>query len=555
MKQALAAVAWEQMAADWLLREAPLGLLITDFDLTIVAWNRWLETRSGRSAAEMVGRNLLEAYPEIVERGLERYYRDALAGRVQVLSQYFHHHLLPMPSTYQPGPEQMAQTAQIIPLTQDDQVVGTLTFIIDVTERVAREQMLMEINRRLEESLAELQAAQARIVQQERLAAVGQLTAGLAHHLNNILAGMLLATDLLLHSPSLPDPAHDRLTRIKDLGQRAAHLVQQLLDFSGKSLYRLERFDLGLLLREIIRDLERTLPPLIRIRRDIEPGAYPIRADAAQIRRVVSNLIDNARDAMPEGGILTFRLSPLRLRPGQTPPLPDMPPRLWWVLSISDTGVGIPPEVLPRVFEPFFSTKGMTETTGLGLTQAYGIVRQHHGHIVVTSQVGEGTTVTLYLPAAQEERKEEEKEAGWPCGHGETLLLVDGDEFLLDTTRMLLEELGYRVLTARNSREALTLGAQHGEEIALAVIDAMLLTADGTPLYRTLRQRIPGLETVLLSHFPRNAGLDPRAEEGVRGWVVKPFTVEQLAQAVQAALPDKVVHGEPTADPPRQVKG
>ncbi|MGQ9600766.1 MAG: ATP-binding protein [Anaerolineae bacterium] len=140
---------------------------------------------------------------------------------------------------------------------------------------------------------------------------------------------------------------------------------------------------------------------------EIDPGDYPVRGDPAQIRQALSNLVENACEAMPEGGTLTFKLSPLRLLPGQPAPLPDMPAGLWWVLSISDTGVGIPPEVLPRVFEPFFSTKGMAETTGLGLTQVYGIVRQHRGHIVMTSQAGWGTTVTLYLPATEEERAEE----------------------------------------------------------------------------------------------------------------------------------------------------
>jgi signal transduction histidine kinase len=261
---------------------------------------------------------------------------------------------------------------------------------------------LQESHRRLEETLAQLQATQEQVVQQERLAAVGQLAAGIAHNFNNILCGVILAVDVLRRQENLPLPAGDLLLQIKGESERAAHLVQQLLDFSRKSLRWLEPFDLALLLEEWVESSERALPSNIDVRLEMEPGSALVHADRVQVQQILANLTDRAQHAMPDAGTLTFRLSDFSLAPGEPPPVPDMPAGRWLVLAVTDTGPGFPHEVLPHLFEPFFTTGRVDESMGLGLAQVYGIVMQHEGHIQVTSQVEKGTTFTIYFPAPQQ---------------------------------------------------------------------------------------------------------------------------------------------------------
>jgi signal transduction histidine kinase len=270
-----------------------------------------------------------------------------------------------------------------------------------VEEKERASAALQESHRRLEETLAQLKATQEQVVQQERLAAVGQLAAGIAHDFNNILSGVILAADLLRRQQGMPPEADATLLCIKDESQRAARLVQQLLDFSRKSLRRLEPFDLALLLQEWVESSQRALPADIDVRLETEPGSYLVQADRAQVQQILANLADRAQQAMPDGGTLAFRLSHSSLAPGEPPPVPDMPAGRWLVLTATDTGLGFRPEVLPHIFEPFFTTRGVGESMGLGLAQVYGIVMQHEGHIHVTSQAEKGTTFTIYLPAPQ----------------------------------------------------------------------------------------------------------------------------------------------------------
>ncbi|MGD2206000.1 MAG: response regulator [Anaerolineae bacterium] len=268
-----------------------------------------------------------------------------------------------------------------------------------VEEKERASAALQESHRRLKETLAQLQAAQEQVIQQERLAAVGQLAAGIAHDFNSLLTSIILSAEMLQRDPNMPETAAKNLDLIVTQSQRTAHLIQQLLDFSRKSIRRLQPLDLASLLQDLIRDLAPSLPGHIRVIQEISPGTYPLRADLGQMRQILVNLTDNACDAMPHGGQLTFRLSTLHLSPGDPPPCPEMSPGTWWALSVSDTGVGIPPEALTHLFEPFFTTKAVGKGVGLGLAQVYGIVRQHEGHIDVISQVENGATFTIYLRA------------------------------------------------------------------------------------------------------------------------------------------------------------
>lgn len=296
----------------------------------------------------------------------------------------------------------------------------------DITKRKQAEEALQQSNHRLQEALAELKQTQEKMVQQERLAAVGQLAAGIAHDFNNILTSMLGYAQLLRMSLDTPEVVRADLEKIIASGQRAAYLVHQILDFSHKSIRRPKQLDLDPFIKEIVKFLEEAIPETIHLSLEIEPGDYLVEADPTQIQQMLTNLVLNARDAMPMGGELRVILSREETQSevncvgcNQTV-MGD-----WISLTITDTGSGIPAEVLFHIFEPFFTTKEIGQGSGLGLSQVLGIIQQHDGHIVVNSRIGRGTTFTSYLPPLMPRQKNTELGETAPMrpGQDETYLL------------------------------------------------------------------------------------------------------------------------------------
>jgi len=236
---------------------------------------------------------------------------------------------------------------------------------------------------------------------EQQLVAVEQLAAGLAHHFNNLLQVIAFAAELSRRNLDNPTLVKEGLDRIIQYNQEAAFLIQQLVDFSRQPIAEKQTINLASLVTETLVLLENILPKDIHLSLDIErtQESYLMAADSDQLRRALTNLALNAWDAMPMGGRLDFRLSCFTANSGNRPPVPQMHAGPWLVLSISDSGSGILQDILPHIFEPFFTTKELGQGTGLGLAQVYGIVKQHNGHIEVNSQIGQGTTFIIYLPA------------------------------------------------------------------------------------------------------------------------------------------------------------
>jgi len=382
------------------------------------------------------------------------------------------------------------------------------------------------------------------IQQHERLAAIGQLAAGIAHDFNNILQGIIGFADRLARRPDMPQDARERLRLISEQGQRGAHLVRQILDFSRQSVPRRRPTDLSAFLQEAGAFLDHLLPEMVHVRLDIQPGRHIINADPAQLQQVLTNLATNARDAMPQGGELTIALRRMTLAPGEVPPLPTMQPGHWIVLSISDTGIGIPAKALPHIFEPFFTTKAVGKGTGLGLAQAYGIIQQHEGHIDVTSQVGRGTTFTLYFPAykvlphADASAPKETR----TMGHGETILVVEDDPQVLVIVQQMLEDLGYRVLTARNGRDAVRLYREHCAEVGLVLTDLIMPEMSGTDLAQELRVRVADIPVVVMTGYPTQVNTPANPAPHIAAVLPKPFTSEELAHTLRDVLSRCLAH-------------
>ncbi len=377
--------------------------------------------------------------------------------------------------------------------------------------------------------------------EQERLATVGQLAAGIAHDFNNILAVILLHTQMALRDAGLPPKTHQRLRVIADQARRAASLIQQILDFSRRSLIELQPLDLVPFLKELTRLLERILPENIQLDLSLGPGPCTVNADPTRLQQALINLALNAQDAMPNGGRLRIALEQVQIGSDDVPPTPDMAPGEWVQIQVADTGIGIPPEVMPHIFEPFFTTKPPGEGTGLGLSQVYGIIRQHEGYIDVESQVGQGTIFTLYLPALAHPEIEEplREDPVLPRGAGEVLLVVEDDLVTRQALKELLETLGYRVLEAAHGREALRVFEQHSDEIVLVLSDLVMPEMGGQALCQALQQRKPGVKIIVLTGYPLGEEAAGLRTHGVVGWLQKPPDVERLAAVIAQALKER----------------
>jgi two-component system, cell cycle sensor histidine kinase and response regulator CckA len=374
--------------------------------------------------------------------------------------------------------------------------------------------------------------------QQEQLAAVGQLAAGIAHDFNNVMSVIILYAQMLQNSTALSLKEKERLDTIYNQAVHATNLIQQILDFSRRSIMDRQPVDLLPFMKELIKLWQRTFPEHIVIRLTYNENKYVVNADPTRLQQALMNLAVNARDAMPDGGTLRLVLSRLSLLPGESCPIPEMTAGEWVHLTLSDTGVGISPQALPRLFEPFFTTKAPGQGTGLGLSQVYGIVAQHDGYITVDSQSEEGTSFTIYLPlvTATETAANMPKMPAATAMSAKTILVVEDDQATRTGIQDALEMLGHRVLVAGDGRSALTLLKEQNGAVDLVLSDMVMPEMGGLPLYHTLKQQWPALKIILMTGYPP-AGKDKELlADGVVPWLRKPFTAEALAEKIRAVL-------------------
>ncbi|MFN2151141.1 MAG: PAS domain S-box protein, partial [Anaerolineales bacterium] len=374
-------------------------------------------------------------------------------------------------------------------------------------------------------------------LRQERLAAVGQLAAGIAHDFNNLLTSMIGFAELVQYRYDLPDRAKSDLARIARQGQRAAKLTRQILDFSRQTINEPQALDLNVYLTETLKFIERTIPENIEIEFNFERGDHTINADPTQMQQVITNLAVNARDAMPGGGTLSFNLSRTSFAADDPLPCPDMEAGEWIKLAVIDTGSGIAPETLSHIFEPFFTTKEIGQGTGLGLAQIYGIIQQHNGCIAVESQVGQGTTFTLYFPALTTHTPAGSEVAEtFSKGQGQTILLVEDEQMVREVAQAMLEMLNYQVLAAKNGEEGLTMYRAQADQIALVLTDAMMPKMDGFALASALQKEAPGLKVVLMTGYAPDSEISAETIQNITNRLQKPLNLHQLADAMKKAL-------------------
>ncbi|KAB2959026.1 MAG: PAS domain S-box protein [Thermoanaerobaculia bacterium] len=385
--------------------------------------------------------------------------------------------------------------------------------------------------------LTEMRRSEEHQRQSQRMEAIGELTGGIAHDFNNLLTIILGWSEQLI-ARAADERCVTAASAVMEAAERGASLTRKLLAFSRRQVLDARPLRLDSLVSGFSRLLPRLLGETIEVAFEPPPELGAVVADPSQIEQVLLNLAVNARDAMPRGGRLTFALADFEASPETPGPLPELDSGRWVVLSVSDTGTGMSPEVRARIFEPFYTTKEPGKGTGLGLATVYGIVRQSGGQIEVESEPGRGATFRIFLPRFEGSALEAAPQpaAGGTAGIGERILLVEDEAEVRSLVAEQLASLGYRVTACADGHEALARLGAGAEPPDLALTDVVMPGLGGRDLAAALRERSPGLRVLFMSGYTRDALSRSGVEEGGVPLLRKPFTLATLARQVRAAL-------------------
>lgn len=387
------------------------------------------------------------------------------------------------------------------------------------------------------QDLTERKALEQQFLRAQRMESVGFLAGGIAHDLNNMLAPIMMAVDLLKDEVT-GDDAKSLLTTLEQSAERGAELVRQVLSFARGA--QAKRTDVNVLTvaRSLVKVLRDTLPKTIDLQLTADSGLWLVHGDATQVHQVLLNLCVNARDAMPHGGTLTIHLGNLVLDEIYATMNADAKAGPHVRVSVSDTGTGIPPEVRDRIFEPFFTMKEAGKGTGLGLSTTAAIVKGHGGFIAVETEVGVGTRFDIYFPvdrssapvAAEVERQPS------AMGRGELVLVVDDELAIRGVAERILDKFGYRVMLAAHGAEAVSLFAQYCQDIAVVVTDMAMPVMDGPATINALMAIDPTVKIIGSSGWTDRHAVTPKIGAAVREFVTKPYTAGELLAVVRRVL-------------------
>ena len=386
--------------------------------------------------------------------------------------------------------------------------------------------------------LTERKELEQQFLQAQKMEAIGTLAGGIAHDFNNLLQITMGFSELLLLQKNETDSDYSDLQKINQAARTGRDLVQRLLTFSRKTESNQRTINLNHQIRHVEQIVSRTIPRMIEIELNLEDSPSLINADPGQIEQVIMNLAVNARDAMPEGGKLTIGTESVTLSDqycrlhGEAVAGPHV------LLTISDTGTGMDKETLEHIFDPFFTTKDVGRGTGLGLSVVYGIVRQHGGHISCETGPGKGTTFKVYFPAAEPLDGFSNREVArlTVTGGTETILLVDDEDFILELGQQILQQSGYKALTARTGKEALQIYREQPDAISLVLLDLIMPEMSGKQCISELLKLNPQAKILISSGYALDGASCEAFNLGARGFVSKPFDVAEFLQQVRKTL-------------------
>lgn len=385
--------------------------------------------------------------------------------------------------------------------------------------------------------VTEKRLLEAKFLRAQRLESIGALAGGIAHDLNNVLSPILMGSQLLKRFPD-DDRKSQWIASLELSAARGKTIVKQILSFARGTENVPSTLRISDLIAEVRNLIEDTFPPAVEIRIQSAQDLKCVHGNATQIHQILMNLCVNARDAMPDGGLLKITTENLTLKEGETGDNPDARPGDYVVVKVSDTGVGMTKEVQDRIFDPFFTTKETDRGTGLGLATVVSIVKTHKGFLTVDSELDIGTTFRAHFPAHEfdADLAKVEEVAELPRGRGELILLGDRDQTIREITEMTLEHFGYRVVSGKDGPEIVALCAQNLNNIALALVDIMMPLLDGPSLLRTLQRLKPDLRMLVMCGSAEQEKVSSVMESPMIDYLIKPFNADELIQSVHDSI-------------------
>ncbi|MBD2454607.1 response regulator [Nostoc sp. FACHB-87] len=493
------------------------AIVVKDFNNQICFWNQGAENLYGWKATEVIGENVNQIlYPPDTLAQVQNIYASiAESGFWQgELNQ-----------VNKQGQTVIVASRWTLMCDRHNQPKSILTVNTDITEKKHLENQILRA---------------------QRLESIGTLASGIAHDLNNILTPILTAAQLLqLKLPDTNERNQQMLKTIEANSKRGAALVKQVLQFARGVDGQRTIVQVSHLCSEIQQIVQETFPKSIELTTQIQPGLWAVIGDATHLHQLLMNLVVNARDAMPRGGSIKISASNLLVDEQYAKMNLDARVGAYIVVTITDTGVGMSPEIIDRIFEPFFTTKEIGKGTGLGLSTARGIIQSHGGFVNVWSQVGRGTEFKVFLPAVEVANPLLAEDLDLLKGNGELILVVDDESGILETTKISLETYNYRVLTATNGIEAIALYAQHEDEISLVLMDMMMPAMDGATAISTLQKMNSQVNVIAVSGLTASSKLTKLS--GVKKFISKPYTTKDLLQTLHSILVQESRHPERVA--------
>ncbi|WP_414548026.1 response regulator [Anabaena sp. CCY 0017] len=483
------------------------AICVCNLENQILFWNKGAENLYGWQVQEAVGRN----FGELLDNEAAQENHEAL---VNVMTK----------GKWQGELTQITKTGKEL-------LVASRWSLVSDAQGMPKSILIVDTD------ITEKKRLESQLFRTQRLESIGTLASGIAHDLNNILTPILAGAQLL--PMKFPD-ADERTMRLLEIleinAKRGADLVKQVLSFARGVEGKRITLQIRHLIVEIAKILKETFPRTIEIHTDIPNDLWLVSGDSTQLHQVVMNLCVNARDAMPNRGTLSISAENIVVDENYARMNLEAEAGLYVVITVTDTGVGIPQETLDRIFEPFFTTKPVGQGTGLGLSTVIGIVKSHGGFINVYSEVEHGTSFKVYLPAVGGTETPALEDVAIPTGHGELILIVDDEPSIQDVTRNSLESHQYQTLIASDGIEAIALYAKYTDKISAVLMDMMMPALDGVTAIRTLQKINPQVKIIATSGLMSKTKLGEVMDTGTQTFLPKPYTVNELLLSLDKIL-------------------
>ncbi|MBN2727334.1 PAS domain S-box protein [Candidatus Mcinerneyibacteriota bacterium] len=501
-------------------READLRTILNSIGDAVIA----LDTQGNIQEMNPVGEKILGLSADEARgkpaRAVLRFMNEELDGSLLAPDEADRRQKIRLPSASllrTPDGKERRVSLSIAPIRDEKGVVtGTVVVFRDMTEQYVLEQQLR---------------------QSQKLDSIGLLAGGIAHDFNNMLAGIMGSADLLVMKVGKDRDLKRNLNMIVDTARRASALTQKLLDFSRKGKVESTPVNIHLILKDAIQILERSLDRRIEIKMDFKANLSTVIGDPAQLQNAFLNLGINARDALPEGGIVSFTTKDCYLDESFCRESSfDLKPGPFVCVEVRDNGEGMAPEIQEHIFEPFFTTKGVGKGTGLGLAAVYGSVKDHNGMVMCESTPGAGSLFRIYLPAESTPIRKSSREHGDLTVQDKTVLIIEDDHVVRAIASEVLSGLGYRVFEASDGDEGLQAYREKREEIDVILLDMVMPKMNGREVFEELLKLDPHIKVVFSSGFSHDRGFHELMEKGARGFIQKPYRRQELGRALKEAL-------------------